>query len=95
MACTSSGSIPGACAPSTSVSTPLAASRSTSAAIGKTIPVGLVTWSSTARRVRGVTRSSTASTTASACVTGVGTIAVTTRAPVSRATKSSRFVHER
>ena len=59
----STGTIPGACAPSTSVSTPLRSSSRTSAATGITRAVGDVTWLTSARRVRGVTASRNASTT--------------------------------
>jgi hypothetical protein len=78
--------MPGACAPSTSVSTPRAFSAATIRASGSTSPVGLVTWSTSARRVRGVTPASTTSTTASGSATGNGTVATTTRAPVRSAT---------
>jgi flagellar assembly factor FliW len=53
--------MPGPWAPSTSVSTPRSASSATRRAIGRTRPVGLVTWSRSARRVRGVTPAAIAS----------------------------------
>src|SRR3989304_3927947 len=49
----STGSMPGAWAPSTSTSTPRAASSRASSATGRTTAVGLVTWLSSARRGRG------------------------------------------
>ena len=52
----SSGSMPGAWAPSTSVSIPRSASAATIRSIGKTSAVGLVTWLTSASRVRSVTR---------------------------------------
>ena len=76
-----SGTMPGAWAPSTSVSIPRASSSRTSRAIGRTRAVGLVTWLSTASRVRGVTAPCTASTTSSAPLVGNGIGARTTRAP--------------
>ena len=54
--------------------------------MGKTSAVGLVTWSSIARRVFGVTAQRTAETTSASWLTGNGTFAVTTRAPVRDAT---------
>ena len=45
-------------------------SSATRRSIGRTRPVGLVTWSRSARRVRGVTRASTASTTSSGDASG-------------------------
>ncbi len=47
--------MPGACAPSTSVSIPRSASARTICSIGSTRAVVLVTWSISASRVRGVT----------------------------------------
>jgi hypothetical protein len=78
--------MPGAWAPSTSTGTPRPSSSRTSLAMGSTRPVGLVTWSSIASRVRGVTFSSTASTTASSVMPGNGSGASTTFAPVCAAT---------
>ena len=66
------GTMPGACAPSTSVSTPRSLSPATRRSTGKTSAVGLVTWSSRARRVRGVTASSTGATTSSSPASGEG-----------------------
>ena len=51
MAVTSSGSMPGACAPSTSTSTSFFLHSATSSATGNTSPVGDVTWSTTTSRV--------------------------------------------
>ena len=78
--------MPGACAPSIRVSTPRSASAATSVATGSTNAVADVTWSSTARRVRGVTAPITAETTASGDAIGNGTSATTTRAPSRAAT---------
>ena len=83
----SNGNMPGACAPSTSTSIPRARSSPTSRSMGSTMAVALVTWLSTANRVRGVTRSSTAATISSASRTGKGMCAMTTVAPRRRATK--------
>ncbi len=85
--------MPGPCAPLTSVSTPRSASRSMSVAIGRMSAVGLVTWSSSARRVRGVTAASTASTISSGPRTGKGSDTVTTRAPARAATWSRTLRH--
>jgi hypothetical protein len=85
--------MPGACAPSTSVSTPRAPSSRTSRAIGNTSAVGLVTWSSTASRVRGVTAAMTAATTSPSPGSGNGTDATVTRAPARRATNSIALRH--
>ena len=78
--------MPGACAPSTSVSTPRAASSATSSSSGKTSAVADVTWSSTARRVRGVTAARTRSRTSSGPAVGNGMPTVTTCAPDCTAT---------
>ncbi len=78
--------MPGAWAPSTSVSMPRSSSARTSRSIGSTSAVGLVTWLTTASRVRGVTAPSIASITASGPSTGNGTRATTTRAPSRAAT---------
>ena len=59
----SSGSIPGAWAPSTNVSMSRSANAATIRATGRTSAVGLVTWLRMAIRVRSVTASSIASTT--------------------------------
>lgn len=59
--------------------------------MGRTRPVGLVTWSSRARRVRAVAFASTASTTACGEASGNGMTATTTRAPLRSATQSSVF----
>ncbi len=82
----SSGTIPGAWAPSTSVSIPRSANARTIRSIGKTSAVGLVTWLTRARRVRGVTAASSASTISSSLLTGSGIRATTTRAPAGSAT---------
>ena len=74
--------MPGPCAPSTSVSIPRAASASTILSMGRMSAVGLVMWSSSASRVRGVTLARTISTTSSGEDTGNGMVATTTRAPV-------------
>ena len=60
---------------------PRASSSRTRRSIGRTRPVGLVTWLSTASRVRGVTAASTASTISSSPAVGKGRAARTTRAP--------------
>ena len=86
---TRSGIIPGAWAPSTSTATPRASSTGTRRSTGKTSAVGLVTWLSSARRVRAVTAASTRSTTASGPATGSGTWTITTRAPLSSAATRS------
>ncbi len=78
--------MPGACAPSTSVSTPRSASAATMRASGNTSPVGLVMWSISASRVRAVTPASTAASTSSGPEIGKGTRATTTRAPARAAT---------
>ncbi len=81
--------MPGACAPSTTLSTPRAARAATRGPIGRMRAVGLVMWSSRARRVRGVTPAITVSTIACPDATGNGSVTVTTRAPLRSATKSS------
>ena len=81
--------MPGACAPSTTESIPRAASAATMRSSGRIRAVGLVMWSSRARRVRGVTPASTVSTIAWGSATGNGSVTVTTRAPLRSATKSS------
>jgi hypothetical protein len=65
---------------------PRAASSLTSFAMGRTSAVGLVMWSSSARRVFGVTLASTAATTSSGDVSGNGTTATLTFAPKRAAT---------
>ena len=85
--------MPGACAPSTSVSTPRSRSSRTIRAIGRTSPVELVTWSSRARRVLDVTRSSTAATTFSPPSMGNGSSTTETLAPTRRATNSMTLRH--
>ena len=64
--------MPGAWAASTSVSTPSRSSSRTIVSIGKTRPLGLVTWLTSAIRVRGVTPPRNASTTSSGCRIGSG-----------------------
>jgi hypothetical protein len=86
---TSSGSSPGAWAASTSVSTPSRSSSRTMVSIGKTRPLGLVTWLTSASRVRGVTAASSASTTSSGWRIGSRIRARTTRAFARSATASS------
>ena len=68
----SSGTIPGVWAPSTNVSIPRASKASIKASIGNTSAVGLVTWLTTRRRVRGVTAARCASTTAAGSSIGIG-----------------------
>ena len=53
--------MPGACAPSTSVSIPRSSSAATISATGSTSAVGLVTWSTITSRVRGLTAARMAS----------------------------------
>ena len=77
----SSGIMPGACAPSTRVSTPRRASCATSSSIGRMRAVGLVTWLISRSRVRGVTAASTASAASPGSEIGKGIRATTTRAP--------------
>src|SRR5262245_4544581 len=72
--------MPGAWAASTSESTPRRSSSRTIVSIGKTRPDGLVTWLTSASRVRGVTAASSASTTSSGCRIGSGIETPTTRA---------------
>ena len=52
-----SGTIPGACAPSTNVSTPRALRSATRRAMGRTSAVGLVTWSKQREARAGLIRS--------------------------------------
>src|SRR5205807_2185274 len=73
--------MPGAWAPSMTVSIPRSFRRPTIWSTGKTSPVGLVTWSSSTSRVRGVTLPSTASVTCAGPAMGQGTAATTTFAP--------------
>ena len=87
MPASDSGTMPGACAPSTSTSTPRACSSRTRRSTGKTSAVGLLTWSTKARRVRGVTAASSGAITSSSPAIGNGTGATTTRAPLRAATK--------
>ncbi len=62
-------------------------------AIGRTSPVGEVTWSIRTKRVRSVTAEMTESTTCLGESSGNGTSAITTLAPVVAAAYSSALRH--
>ena len=87
----SSGSIPGAWAPSTSTWMPRAASAAAIPATGKMSAVGLVTWATSASLVRDVTAPRNAASTSSGPAVGNGTRATTTRAPSRSAAARSAF----
>ncbi len=84
--------MPGACAPSTSVSMPRSVIALTICATGSTSEVVLVTWSTSTSFVRGVTAPSSRSTTISGEVPGNGMATTTTRAPARSATSSIAFL---
>ena len=73
--------MPGACAPSTSVSMPRRSSSRTSATTGSTRALGEVTWLTSANRVLGVTASRYASRASAGSWMGNGTRTMTTVAP--------------
>ena len=85
---------PGACAPSTSVSTPRRSSSRTIAATGITSAVGDVTWLTSASRVRGVTASRYASTTCDGSAIGNG-IRARRRVAPSRSAAAPKRVERR
>ena len=69
---------------------PRSANARTIRSIGKTSAVGLVTWLTRSRRVRGVTAARSASTTSSSLRDGNGIGATTTRAPAGRRRRAGR-----
>ena len=84
-ASTSTGSMPGTWAASTSTSMPRVRHAATMSAIGNTSPVALVTWSITTSRVRAVNPPVTASSTCAGPAIGSGSGTSTYDAPHWRA----------
>ena len=75
------------------VSMPSSRSSLTMRSMGNTSAVALLTWLTSAYRVRGETRPRMATRTSSASLTGKGTGAITTRAPARSATARAALRH--